>query len=227
MAETTTVVRPTTAIFPTAARLSLAGAATFVVLLAALHVVKPEIDPSWRFISEYALGDYGWVMVLAFFSLALSYVALFVALRSDARTLAGRLGLALLLVSAAGLTIAGIFTTDPVTASKDAITARGKLHNVGGALGIAMPFAAALVSRSLARNDAWSPARRALLWTAGLAWIGFLFAFASLGVMLSRSGGRYGPDVLVGWPNRLEVLGYSVWLMVVSWWALKIRGRPS
>jgi len=43
------------------------------------------------------------------------------------------------------LTIAAIFTTDPITASKDAVTTEGSLHNLGGTLGIAMPFAAALI----------------------------------------------------------------------------------
>jgi len=168
----------------TAACLSLAAAATFVVLLAALHVIKPELDPSWRFISEYAIGDYGWIMVLAFFSLAFSFVALFIALRSQIRTIAGRIGLALLWVSAAGLIIAGIFTTDPITTSHDTVTMSGTLHNLGGTLGITIPFAAALISWNLARNQAWSSARRPILWAAGLALMGFLVSFVSLGVML-------------------------------------------
>ena len=64
--------KPMTALSHGAARLALATSALFVVLLAALHVLKSELDPSWRFISEYAIGDYGWMMVLAFLSLALS-----------------------------------------------------------------------------------------------------------------------------------------------------------
>jgi len=145
MTENTAAARPVTAISRTAARLSFAGAATFVVLLATLHFIKPELDPSWHFISEYAIGNHGWIMVLAFLSLALSYVTLFLAIRSQIRTIVGRIGLALLLVSALGLTIAAIFTTDPITASKDAVTTEGSLHNLGGTLGIAMPFAAALI----------------------------------------------------------------------------------
>jgi hypothetical protein len=86
--------RPVTAISRTAARLSFAGAATFALLLAALHFIKPELDPSWHFISEYAIGEYGWIMVLAFLSLALAYVSLLVAIRSQLRTIAGRIGLA-------------------------------------------------------------------------------------------------------------------------------------
>jgi hypothetical protein len=196
-----------------------------VVLLAALHFIKPELDPSWHFISEYAIGDFGWIMVLAFLSLALSYVSLFVGIRSQLRTIVGRIGLALLLVSALGLTIAAIFTTDPITVSKGAVTTEGTLHNSGGTLGIAMPFAAGLIGWKLARNPAWSSARRPLLWATGLALVAFVVSFISLGVMVSQSGGRFGPDVLVGWPNRFEVVAYSVWLMVVAWQAIRVRSQ--
>jgi Protein of unknown function (DUF998) len=198
-----------------------------VVLLAALHFIKPELDPSWHFISEYAIGDYGWIMVLAFLSLALGYVSLFVAIRSQLRTIVGRIGLVLLLVSALGLIIAAIFTTDPITLSKDAVTTEGTLHNLGGTLGMAMPFAAALIGWKLARNPVWSSARGPLLWATALALVAFVVSFFSLGVMVSLSGGTFGPEVLVGWPNRFEVVAYCVWLMTVAWQALKLCRQGS
>ena len=152
MSEDVVEAKRVMAISRTAALLAFAGAFTFAVLLVALHFIKPELDPSWHFISEYAIGRYGWVMVLAFLSLAISYVSLFVAIRSQLRTIGGRIGLALLLVSALGLAIAAVFTTDPITVSKDAATTEGKVHNLGGTLGIAQPFAAALIGWKLARN---------------------------------------------------------------------------
>lgn len=228
MTETTATVRPVTAISRTAARLSLAAAATFLVLLAALHFIKPELDPSWRMVSEYEIGRYGWVMSLAFLSLALSCATLFVAIRSQIRTTGGRVGLALLLVCAIGMTIGGIFTADPITASQDELTTHGTLHGVGGLLGIpTFPIAATLISRSLARNQAWTPARRSLLWTAGLTWIGLLaFAF-SMAVMLPQNGGEFGPDVLIGWPNRLFMVANGAWLMVVAWRATRLSGQST
>jgi Protein of unknown function (DUF998) len=226
MAKTATAER-VAAISRTAAQLSLVAAAMFLVLLAALHLIKPELDPSWRFISEYAIGDFGWIMALAFLSFAVGYVALFIAIRSQTRTISGRIGLALLLVSAAGLAIAGVFTTDPITASKDVTTTTGNLHSLGGTLGIAMPIAAALISWNLARNPVWSVARRSLLFTAGLAVVAFLVSSVSSGVMLSQHDGKFGPEVLVGWPNRLEVLAYSVWLMTVAWHAIQLRSQES
>jgi hypothetical protein len=42
------------------ARLALAVPVVYLVLLAALHGLEPEINPSRRLISEYALGPFGW-----------------------------------------------------------------------------------------------------------------------------------------------------------------------
>jgi hypothetical protein len=51
------------------ARTALAAMVVFFILLAALHFIETEFDPSKCLISEYELGCYGWVMSLAFFSL--------------------------------------------------------------------------------------------------------------------------------------------------------------
>jgi len=226
--EDTDVAKPLTAIPATSARLSLAAAATFLVLVAALHVIKPEFDPSWRFISEYAIGDYGWMMVLAFLSLALSCVTSFIAIRSQIGTAGGKIGLALLLAVAAALATAGIFVMDPITASKDELTTHGNLHGLASMVGIpGLPIAAVLISRSLARNQAWLSARRSLRWTAHLTWITLLLMFATMAVMLPHNDGAFGPDVLIGWPNRLLVGAYSGWLMVVAWHATQLNRQGS
>jgi hypothetical protein len=49
----------------------LAAVVVFLILLAALHFLEPDFDPSKDPISEYELGRCGWVMALAFFSLGL------------------------------------------------------------------------------------------------------------------------------------------------------------
>ena len=85
-----------------------------------------------------------------------------------------------------------------------------------------MPFAAALVGWKLARNPAWFSAKRPLLWATGLALASFVVSFVSVGVRVSQSGGTFGPDVLVGWPNRIEIVAYSVWLMTVAWQTVKL-----
>lgn len=199
----------------TAARVSLTAAAAFLVVLAGLHVLKSELDPSWRFISEYAIGRYGWLMVLAFLSLAASCLALFVAVRHDATSAAGKAGLVFLLLSAIGLVIAAVFTADPSTAGPGETTTSGALHGVGTIIGsMSLPLAAAFLTRSLRRNPRWGSARGALLWSALLAWIGFLVFEISFAVMVP--GNDLGPDVRIGWPNRLMIATAAVWLIVVA-----------
>lgn len=210
------LVWPLTAIPRRAARVARSLTITFLVLLAGLHFIKPTLDPSWHFISEYAIGKNGWIMNLAFLLWAAAYIALFITIRSQVpRGIIGAIGLILLLVSATGLIIAGIFNMDPLLGT-DTPTTAGKLHNLGGSLGMAMPFAAIFISWALSRNKDWSPAKRSILWSAGFAVFGFLLAFLSLGAMLAKSGGEFGPGVLVGWPNRFEVLTYCTWLIIVA-----------
>jgi hypothetical protein len=222
MAESTMTTKPATAISGTVASLSFTGAVSFIVLLTALHLIKPELDPSWHFISEYAIGENGWMMVLAFLSLAFSYVTLFLALRTQIRSIGGTIGLGSLLLSATGLTIAGLFTTDPITASEAARTASGKLHELGALLDVT-PIAAVLINWSLARrNAAWSPARRSLLLTGVLPLIGLVVFMGSVAMMLP-SDGKFGPDVLVGWPNRFLMLTYCAWLMTLALQAAQLR----
>lgn len=72
------------------ARLAIAAAAATLLLLAGLHVLSPELDPSWRMVSEYANGRYGWVLSLMFVSWALSSWALAFAMWSHVKTAAGK-----------------------------------------------------------------------------------------------------------------------------------------
>ena len=206
---------PTTSV--AAARLAYRAAAAFLVLLVALHILKPELDPSWRFVSEYSIGRHGWVMVLAFLCLATSCAALFVAIRSHIQTTAGKVGLGLLLLVAAALAAGGVFVMDPITAGKDELTLHGNLHGFAAMIGIpSLPIAALLISRSLLHNPAWTPERRALRASAHGTWISLVLMFTILGITLAQNGGQFGPSVVIGWPNRLVVIAYAAWLIVVS-----------
>lgn len=206
-----------------AARLALVSASLFLALLASLHVIKPEYEPSWRLISEYSIGRFGWVMVLAFLSLALSCVSLALAIRSSVNTRAGNIGLFFLLLSATGMIIAAIFKADPITATQAQLTTHGTLHGLGGLLGIpGFPVAALLISLSLRRNPAWRSAKRPLLLTTSLIWFSLL---AFVAVILATFEGAFGSAVPVGWPNRFMMLANSTWLMAAAWHALKV-GTP-
>jgi hypothetical protein len=221
MANATILASPIAEGSQISARFSFAAATTFLILLAVLHVIKPEIPPSWNFISEYETGNFGWVMRVAFFSLGLSCIALFIAIRSQIRTIGGYFGQALLLISAVGLFMGGIFTTDPLGTSKDALTTHGNLHQFGAMLD-SIPFAALLISWSLARkNQAWSSARCVLFWAAGLPLLGTVVFIVSMVMMFPRDG-QFGPSVLLGWPNRFMIVTHCVSLMILAWRTIRL-----
>ena len=88
-----------------ASRIALAGALAVALIIVALHAVKPELEPSWRFISEYATGPHGWIMKLVFLIWSASCVALALAVRREVQTLLGRTGVVMLLIVAGALVL--------------------------------------------------------------------------------------------------------------------------
>jgi hypothetical protein len=42
-------------------------------------------------------------------------------------------------------------------------------------------------------------------------------------VLLPQNDGKFGPSVIIGWPNRLLVVAYCAWAMVVAWRTIKLR----
>jgi hypothetical protein len=80
-----------------------------------------------------------------------------------------------------------------------------------------------------------------MLGLAHLAWICVVLQVAAFALMIGtfiQSGVKVDPSAkittlphgvigLVGWPNRLLVLVYCVWVMVVAWQAIKVRRTRS
>lgn len=210
-------INSTGTISGTAARWSFATAIFSLALVTILHVVKKELEPSWHMVSEYAIGQNGWIMKLAFFCWAISCFTLYSAVRPQVSTRGGKIGLVLLLIVGISLLMAGIFVMDSPTASKDELTTHGNLHGFSAMIGIpGHAIAALLISISLSRNPAWTSARRSLMLSAHFTWISLVVMFASIFIYLGKTDGKFGPDTLIGWPNRLLLVAYCVWLMTVA-----------
>ena len=197
-----------------AAWISLTMSAGALASLASLHILSPEFDPSRRVVSEYALGGYGWVLSLMFIAWALSSWALVFAIHSQVRTMGGRIGLVFLLTAGAGEALAAAFD----------VTWPG-LHGLAGLLGVpTLPIAAMLISVSLGRTPPWAPARRWLLCTANLTGMSLALMAAAM-FTLRRS--IAGIQVPIGWPNRLLVAIYALWVMGVAWQAIRLRRKAN
>lgn len=221
--EAATRSSPRAAISRTAAWLSIAAVTTYQALLIALIFIRPDLDPSWHSISEWAIGPYGWMMSMGFLISAVSYGAMFVLLRPHVRGVIGRIGIGMLLVCVIGTIGVGVFTTDPLGSTT--LTTRGALHLIFGTTALYLfPFAALLISLSLAlKNPAWSSARRALLWIAGLplaGWLGFNVYTAIFVIPLGPTA--YGPGVNIGWPPRFAFWSYAAWLILVALLAIRV-----
>jgi hypothetical protein len=167
-------------------------------------------------------------MMMAFWTAAASYAALFAAIRPFINGVVGRLGSVILLICVAGLFGVGLFTTDPLDTRPENMTTTGILHLISGASQLLLlPFAALLINLGLARRSLGSSsARLPLLLTAGLPLLGLIGFMAHFAIYLAPLGeNAYGPDVPIGWPPRFLFLTYAIWLITVAWQAARGRLR--
>jgi hypothetical protein len=195
-----------------AARLAIAAAASTILLLASLHVLSSEFDPSWRVVSEYANGRYGWVLSLMFVSWAVASWSLVVALWSQLTGIGGRIALGFLIASGVGEAMASVCDINH------------PLHNLAGMIGVlSLPIAATSISVRLSRLQAWAAAKPVLLLTASLTWMSLVLLAVALVALMSRH--RITPPgiEIIGWTNRFLVVAYCAWVVTVAWQALKLR----
>ena len=223
-----TTAKPVTENILPAAQLAITSGAAVLLLLAILHVLSPEFDPSWRMVSEYANGQYGWVLSLMFITWALSSWALAFAIWSQVKTRAGKIGLIFLIAAGIGEAMASVFDINH------------PLHGLAGMIGIpGLSIAAMLISVSLSRAQGWSDAKKALLWTANLTWMSIVLlvvSFAILIVTYTQAGGDMAAGVevtllpsgviaFVGWANRFLIVVYCLWVVTVAWQAIKLLSK--
>lgn len=220
-----------------AARFALGFAIAFAICLGLLHVIEPEFNSNGHLISEYELGQYGWVMSLAFFTLAAASLAIWYTVREDIQTTAGRIGkwwLVLLVLAYLG---AGLFYPDASTGGlglpidpanfkqgEIAPTLNASLHGFSGVLVIASsPIVFTLLARSLSKNSRWAAFAKDLSFPTWLAWAGF----ASLPITLIAYYSLQQPSLdlrpIVSLFNRVMILSYAFWLGKCAQQSLKVN----
>ncbi len=173
-------------------------------LVVLLHFVQSETNDNDA-LSEYALGDYGWLMNLAFFSVAAGFAAVAVLMTlSLSPSRSGRIGIALLFLAAIAWVLLGAGNIDAEGADQ---TFHGLVHGVGFVVGFPASFAAPLVlARAFRRDEGWRGFRRPTL-ILGLSALGafvlaFMDAFSPVTVRLAE-GLLLLWVVLAGWRGRL------------------------
>ena len=178
-------------IVSTARTVALVSAAYFVIVIVVLHLLEPEFDPRFRFMSEYALGEYGWLMTSDFVALGLIPFAVAVGLRHVHQSSRGaRIGFGLLVVAAIFIWLAGVF--------KDSIQ-----HLLAGVVAFpSMLMAVSLLSWTFRRAAEWHDLHR----------VGLLIAVGMLATFLSMVA-----DVgMPGLQQRVFIFLFLLWLSIVA-----------
>ena len=200
------------------ARAAQLAAAAALLALALLHVLSPELDPSWHMISEYAYGRGGPVLTLLFLCWAASCWCAAVSLVPLLKGGWAKVALVLLGLSGAGALMGAMFDV------------RHDLHGAAFALGVpTLPIAALIVSVSLSRRA--PEARVPLLVSAHATWMSLALQAGTTALFISgllRAGAFHpetkelltslpeGVPAVVGYANRLLVVAYLAWLIVVG-----------
>jgi hypothetical protein len=176
-------------------------ASTTAVVL--LHVLRPDLDPVRRRLSEYAVGRFGGLMTAAFVLFGCGLCALSRAVRpADATTPTLQALQVLLGIAGVGMILSGIFETQigsPVTAWREIV------HSQASALAFVALVAAAVLTATAARGAmAWGPWRVAA---------DAITVVATLSAAISPIT-HDGP--WAGLVQRVSYLAVLCWLLVVT-----------
>jgi hypothetical protein len=176
---------------PTSFALPIAflGAGVFLFLVVLLHFLKPELDPAWRMLSEYAIGRHGWMMKLAFFCLSTSCLALTLVFLQRGLTMG-----VLLAIASIGSLGSAAFITDPITRPWNLITRSGRLHVWSAAVFVlGFPIAVAAITWNAQKHLLLRSAPNLLNYFLLPVWIGVILFVCIVSVHQAHRYG-FGPD---------------------------------
>lgn len=202
---------------------SFVFAAAFLVILAIVHVVERELTIG-HLISEYELGRHGWLMSLAFVTLGMSSVTFSLAIRHEVATRAGRIAAGWLRAIALAYVGGAVFLPDSAagftTPTSVTPSVAGYLHGACGIIVIVgSPLAFTLLGRSVARDPEWRAVARRVRCVTVVPWLGLLSFGASLvgfAFTQPQTRARMLAVILVTVTNRVLIVSYCVWLMVMA-----------
>jgi hypothetical protein len=194
-----------------AALSSVAYYATTVLLL---HVVRRDLSPGYRYLSEYAIGPYGTLMTSTFFALGAGSVAFSLGLvrsvSSKYRFLPGQL---LWLTWACAVLLAGVYTSDLQGATH---TPSGRVHDQMGMIAFSSAaIAIPLLSLPLRWEREWRHVWRNAMLLSLVIDVSFL-TFDPLG----RAG-------LGGLDQRVFLGALLIWMWILGSRMLTIARRDT
>jgi hypothetical protein len=165
----------------TSGTIALGGLAVFVGGFVLMHFIQSDLDPVVNFGSDYAYGEHGWIMRLAFVGLAVAAAALALGLiRSVVASRARTVAFVALAAVVIGMLASAAFNTDPPKADgTTGYTNEGTLHDLAGIVAfLGMIVAAIAINRALRHDPSWQravPIARVIAWVMPVALVVMLF----------------------------------------------------
>ena len=187
------------------ATVALAGITYYLVIVVAMHFLRPDINPIGQLTSDYKAGPYGFLMISALFIFGLGQAALVMGLyQGVSKPARSRVGLALLGLWAVGNLIAALFLSNqpgvPQTISGAIAELNGPVHVlslVGGAI---------LVSGRFKQDEKWRPIHR----SASILSLVMLVEFIAVSLTVATESG------IAGLGQRILVVTALTWLALTA-----------
>ena len=117
------------------AMISFIGLGYFVVIMIAMHKLRPDYNPRSRYISEYAVGKYGQLAASSFVIYGFSILGIYLCLHTVLPVrVQSNIGLTLMAIWGVAVVITGFFNTD-LKAEK--MSWHGTVHTIAANTGVA------------------------------------------------------------------------------------------
>jgi hypothetical protein len=206
-------------------QIAIVSAMVSVLAISSLHLLSSELDPTWHMVSEYAYGQYGWILTMFFFSWAISYWFTSFALLSLSQSWIYKLGVFLIFISGIGAFMGGLFDV------------RHSLHGLAFAIGIPfIPFVSPFITRYLQRKFKIRSSNARYLSHA--TWISFILMAVTMIRFMSQmqkvgalnmetpqllTSLPEGVSSIIGISNRFLVFAYIGWLIAINLLVLRFK----
>lgn len=167
-----------------------------IVMIIALHALRPDVHPTFHYISEYGNQSWSWLLAIALVLVAVGLLALGEVMRTAT---GGKLSPRLMQFAGLMLMVAAVMSTDRQGGEVEVGTIPGKVH---GLMSIGAFCLLVLAMASLPRSgEAGGERRSAIGWALPLAVVGTAVAAAAFLIVPEADGLRQRAflAIVFGW----------------------------
>lgn len=191
-----------------------------ITCLFTLHFVSREFNPTFRMVSEYALGKHKWILTIFFLCWGLCSISSGLMLWHVVTSGWAKFGIVLLFVTGTGAIMGGMFDV------------QHKLHGLASGIGVPfLPIGALLITYHLIKKAEWQNHSTSLLLSSHSVWLSLVLMAVTMFLLFSSlkaTGIAFGPDSppltklpkgvigVNGWANRLLVLCYILYPVLIA-----------